>query len=90
MPLTAGAGRERSPACQCTFASREFTRNPASIPRRDEGGDHPPDPVAFSGRRGGVDDPLHVPGLDVLAGDLADHRGRVQRAQPALAVRVLA
>ena len=30
--LTAGAGSGRSPACQCTFASRGLARYPASIP----------------------------------------------------------
>jgi len=56
----------------------------------DERGDHPPAPSALARSRGGVDDPLHVADLDVLAGDRGDDRSGVHRAQPALGVRVLA
>ena len=55
----------------------------------DQGGDHPRYPAAFPGRRGGVDDLLHMAALDVLADGLVDDRGGVQRAQPPLGVRVL-
>jgi len=47
-------------------------------------------PCAFLGGGRGVDDLLHVPRLDVLAGHAADHRDREPLAQPALGVRVLA
>ena len=47
-------------------------------------------PVALPRRGRGVDDLLHVPGRDVLAGDRADDRGGEPLAQPALGVRVLA
>jgi hypothetical protein len=50
----------------------------------------PSEGIAFPGRRRGVDDLLHVPGLDVLAGHLCDHGGGIQRAQPRLGMRVLA
>jgi transposase len=55
----------------------------------NQGGDHPLDPCALPGRRGGVDDRLQVGDLDVLAGDRADNRDREPLAQPALGVRVL-
>ena len=46
------------------------------------------DPVAFPGRRRGVDDLLGVLGLDVLAGDRGDDRGGEPLAQPALGICV--
>ena len=88
--LTAGAGHGPVPGLPVHFRQPGVHQKPGVDSRRDERGNHPPDPVAFPCRRGGVDDLLHVPGLDVLAGDLPDHRDRVQHAQPALAMRVLA
>ena len=88
--VTCGAGSGRSPACQCTLASRGLARYPPSIPAADERGDHPVDPVAFPGGGGGVDDLLRVAGRDVLAGDRVDDRGGEPLAQPPLGVGVLA
>ena len=42
----------------------------------DQSGDHPADPVTLPQERCGVDDPLHMVGLDVLTGDSGDDRGR--------------
>jgi hypothetical protein len=56
----------------------------------DHGRDHPLDPGAFPRRGCGVDDLLHVAGLDFLAGDRVDDRGGEPLAQAALGVRVLA
>jgi hypothetical protein len=58
--------------------------------RADERGDHPGHPRAFPGGRRGVDDLLHVAGLDVLAGDSADDRRHEPLAQSALGVGVRA
>ena len=63
---------------------------PALDPRADQRGDHPVHPVALPGGRRGVDDLLHVPGLDVLARHRADDRGGEPLAQPPLGVGVLA
>jgi hypothetical protein len=64
---------------------------PATVAQaRDEGGEHPVHPVAFPGGGRGVDDLLHVAGLDVLAGDRADDRLGEPLAQPPLGVGVLA
>ena len=59
-------------------------------PGRDQRRDAPPQPLAFPVGGRGVDRPLHVGGLDVLAGQAADHRGHEPGAQPALGIGVLA
>jgi hypothetical protein len=63
---------------------------PALDARGDQGREHPVHPVAFPGRRRGVDDLLGVRGLAVLAGDRADDRRGEPLAQPPLGVGVLA
>ena len=64
-----------------------------AVPGVDPGGNHcghhPPDPVSFSRRRRRVDDPLHMRGLDVLAGNRVDDLGGEPLAQAPLQVRML-
>jgi hypothetical protein len=89
-PRDADRGRGQRPAGGLPVHLRQPRAGqvPAVDPRRHQGGDHPPDPVAFPGRRRGVDDLLHVPGLDVLAGDRGDDRGGEPLAQPPLGIGV--
>jgi hypothetical protein len=72
------------------MASRGLVKVPALDPRRDQRGEHPVHPVAFPGRRRGIDDLLRVRGRDVLAGDCVDDRGGEPLAQPPLGMGVLA
>jgi hypothetical protein len=81
--------RPECPARDAAEADLVAVRVPASIPTVTRAGIIRLTRSAFPRRRRGIDSPLHMPGLDVLAGDRVQDRGHEQRAQPSLGMRVL-
>jgi hypothetical protein len=88
--VTSGGGERSVPGLPVHFGQARAGEVAALDAGADHGGDHPVDPVAFPGGRRGVDDLLHVAGLDVLADDRVNDRGGEPGAQSALAIGMLA